>query len=93
MIDGVGNKGVGSIGIQKGQVARAGASARADDALGKGQVSSPGSLISDLAAGPPIDAEKIAALRAAIAEGRCPVDPEKIAERMMALDLPYRDEK
>ena len=42
-----------------------------------------------VAGGPPIDSDKVAAIRAAIAEGRYPVDPEKIAERMIALDLSY----
>lgn len=45
----------------------------------------------DLAAmGAPIDTDKIAAIRAAIVEGRYPVDPKAIAEKMLALDLPVR---
>jgi negative regulator of flagellin synthesis FlgM len=39
------------------------------------------------AAGAPVDADKVAAIRAAIAEGRYPVDPEKIARSMIELDL------
>jgi negative regulator of flagellin synthesis FlgM len=39
------------------------------------------------AAGPPVNAEKVEAIRAAIAEGRYSVDADKIAERMIALDL------
>ena len=41
-------------------------------------------------AGAPVDAAKVAAVRAAIAEGRYPVDPRAIAEAMVALDLPER---
>ncbi|MEO0441185.1 MAG: flagellar biosynthesis anti-sigma factor FlgM [Pseudomonadota bacterium] len=37
--------------------------------------------------GAPVNAERIAMIKAAIAEGRYPVDPEKIAEQMIALDL------
>jgi len=37
--------------------------------------------------GPPIDSAKIAAIRAAIAEGRYPVDPQAIAQKMIELDL------
>jgi len=44
-----------------------------------------------VAEGPPIDSAKIEAIRSAIASGRYPVDPEKIAERMIALDLPRRE--
>lgn len=90
MIDGVGNKGVGRLDLQRGQAARTQPAAKCDDAVGQSQASSAGNLLADLAAGPPVNAEKIAALRAAIAEGRYPVDPEKIAERMIALDLPLR---
>jgi negative regulator of flagellin synthesis FlgM len=42
------------------------------------------------AAGPPVDAEKVAAIRAAIAEGRYPIDPQAIAAKMIELDLPPR---
>jgi len=37
------------------------------------------------------DAAKVATIRAAIAQGRYPVDADRIAERMIALDLPQRD--
>jgi negative regulator of flagellin synthesis FlgM len=45
------------------------------------------------AAGPPVDAAKVAAIRAAIAEGRYPVDPDKLAASMLAIDLPLFDGK
>jgi negative regulator of flagellin synthesis FlgM len=49
----------------------------------------PMTLIAALAeAGPPINAEKIQAIRAAIAQGRYPLDPKAIAQKMLDLDLP-----
>jgi negative regulator of flagellin synthesis FlgM len=44
-------------------------------------------------AGAPVDAAKVAAVRAAIAEGRYPVDPAKIADSMLALDMPASGDK
>ena len=43
------------------------------------------------AQGAPVDIERVAAIKAAIASGNYPVDPGKIAERMIALDLPGQD--
>ncbi|MGE4321514.1 MAG: flagellar biosynthesis anti-sigma factor FlgM [Sphingobium sp.] len=40
------------------------------------------------AQGAPVDIDRIAAIRAAIASGNYPVDPSVIADRMLALDLP-----
>lgn len=40
------------------------------------------------AEGAPIDMDRIAAIKAAIASGNYPVDPAAIADRMLALDLP-----
>lgn len=42
------------------------------------------------ALGAPVDADRIATLRAAIAEGRYKIDPEAIATAMIASDLPIR---
>ncbi len=41
--------------------------------------------------GAPIDLDRIAAIKAAIASGNYPVDPERIADRMVALDLPVSE--
>jgi negative regulator of flagellin synthesis FlgM len=42
------------------------------------------------AEGAPIDAAKVAAIRAAIAEGRYPIEPDRIAQGMIAFDFnPY----
>ncbi len=42
----------------------------------------------DLAASPPVDSARVAALRNAIASGSYRIDPDKIAARMMALETP-----
>lgn len=42
------------------------------------------------AQGAPVDLDRVAAVKAAIASGNYPVDPERIAEKMIALDLPGR---
>ena len=47
------------------------------------------SLVTALAeAGPPINDEKIRAIRQAIASGQYPIDAKAIAAKMIALDLP-----
>jgi negative regulator of flagellin synthesis FlgM len=43
------------------------------------------------AQGAPVDAARIAEIKVAIANGDYPVDPEKIAEKMMDLDLPGKE--
>lgn len=40
------------------------------------------------AQGAPVDMDKIGAIKAAIASGNYPVDPEVIAQKMLDLDLP-----
>jgi negative regulator of flagellin synthesis FlgM len=52
-------------------------------------VDAPSNPVADLvASGPPVDAAKIAEIRAAIAAGAYRLDVQAIAERMIALDLP-----
>ena len=92
MIDGVGKSGpAGRIDLVRTSVERSAAAAKAGDGLSGDSVAGLSTPAAEMAAaGAPIDAEKVAAIRAAIAEGRYPVDPDKIAERMIALDLPSR---
>lgn len=89
MIDGVGKSGPGRIEIAQG----AGKSAPAAT-VGPAGVRQSGSVESAVfelvGGGAPVDGAKVAAIRTAIAEGRYPVDPDRIAERMIALDLPER---
>ena len=89
MIDGVGKSGPGPIDLGRaekgnGPARVAGAGVRG----GEGPVES--AVFGLVSGGAPIDRAKVAAIRTAIAEGRYPVDAERIAERMIALDLPRR---
>ena len=45
-----------------------------------------GRIAKDLAASPPVDAARVAALKTAIASGEYRPEPGKIAERMLALE-------
>jgi negative regulator of flagellin synthesis FlgM len=89
MIDGIGKSGAGRIELTRspaGQAAAAAAPAGSPDASGRS--ASLGSMVSDLVAlGPPVETDKVSALRQAIAEGRYRVDPDAIADRMIAADL------
>lgn len=88
MINGVGDKALGRVELAKLGLDRATPASRPGEGLVRDKVASPTSPAAEMAAkGAPVDSDKVAAIRAAIAEGRYPVDPEKIAERMIALDL------
>jgi negative regulator of flagellin synthesis FlgM len=85
MIDGIGKSGAGRIDLQ-----RVGAQQPAAGAPVKGGAPSPaaGGTVADLVnAGPPVDGGKVSEIRQAIAEGRYAIDPERIAEAMIASDL------
>ncbi len=89
MIDGVGKSGPGAIDLGRagkgnGVAPVSGAGVRGAE----GPVQS--AVLALVADGPPVDGAKVAAIRSAIAEGRYPVDPARIAESMIALDLPRR---
>jgi negative regulator of flagellin synthesis FlgM len=89
MIDGVGKSGPGRIDVSRGAGQSAPVGRLPGTAEGRqGAVAS--AVFGLVAEGPPVDAAKVARIRAAIAEGRYPVDAERIAERMIALDLPPR---
>ena len=89
MIDGVGKAGAGRLELVRGSAGRGVSVDKAGDARSSSSISGPSSVVAELAsAGAPVDGGKIAAIRAAIAEGRYPVDPDKIAESMLGLDLP-----
>ena len=87
MINGVGPSNPTRIGqVRDDKIAAPAASEPAPAA--KGVTATP-SLVATLASeGPPIDADKIAAIREAIAAGKYPIDAKAIAAKMIALDLP-----
>lgn len=89
MINGVGASSQTRIGQAKDKGKIGQASETAPVAAAETEAQRPANLVSALAdAGPPIDAEKIKAIKAAIAEGRYPIDAKTIARKMVALDLP-----
>lgn len=90
MINGIGPTGSGRIDAPRADVVQRGApAARIAPVKGDEARSAALNPAAELASsGPPIDAEKIAAIRAAIAEGRYPIDPQAIADKMIELDLP-----
>jgi flagellar biosynthesis anti-sigma factor FlgM len=63
------------------------ASARAADPLA---LSPTAHAARDLAAAPPVDTAKVTTLKGQIAAGTYVVDPSRIADAMIALDLPGR---
>ena len=86
MIDGVGQSGPGRIGVGRSEQ---NANVTPLNPRTPARQSGPESAVFEIAqGGPPVDAAKVAAVRAAIAAGHYPVDADKIAERMIALDLP-----
>lgn len=91
MIDGVGKAGSGRLELVRTSSERTEAVARTGNPGQRveGTVSSP--VAEMTAMGAPVDAEKVAAIRAAIAEGRYPVDPAAIAAKMIELDLGSKD--
>jgi len=93
MINGIGSTGKGRIDGTRTDPALRGAAAAAVSPLATetAKIEKPSNPAADLAAlGAPVDAQKVADIRAAIAEGRYPVDPKAIAEKMLALDLPLK---
>lgn len=88
MINGVGQASPTRIGQVKDETVKPLAPTGAVDSPASAPVAAP-SLVAALAeAGPPINSEKIEAIRQAIANGQYPLDVKAIAAKMIALDLP-----
>jgi negative regulator of flagellin synthesis FlgM len=90
MINGIGKAGAGRLELVRGSAERGASVEKAGGSAAQREISGPLSMAAEMAAAP-INSEKVAAIRAAIAEGRYPVDPAKIAARMIELDLPLFD--
>lgn len=90
MIDGVGKTGLNRIETARGPEKSAAAAPLGDAATRARQGAVESAVFELVQGGPPVDSAKVASIRAAIAEGRYPVDANRIASRMIALDLPSR---
>jgi negative regulator of flagellin synthesis FlgM len=90
MIDGIGKASGGRLELVRGSLDRSSSVGKAGEAAANRAVGGPWSLAAEMAAGAPVDAAKVAAIREAIADGRYPVDPKKIAQSMLELDLPVK---
>ena len=89
MIGGIGSTGSGRIDGARPQSVQGPAKARAAGAAdSEAPVSTPASELA--ASGPPVDADKVARVRAAIASGAYSIDVQAIAARMVDLDLPQQ---
>jgi negative regulator of flagellin synthesis FlgM len=93
MINGIGKAGAGRLELVRNSAERGASVEKAGGSAAQEVVSGTWSMAAEMAAGAPVNSEKVAAIRAAIAEGRYPVDPQKIAARMLELDLPLFDGK
>jgi negative regulator of flagellin synthesis FlgM len=80
---------IGATSLREGGKTRATGTASAAAASASLASASPAARMAS--EGAPVDMDKIAAIKAAIASGNYPVDADAIAERMIALDLPAAD--
>jgi negative regulator of flagellin synthesis FlgM len=90
MIDGVGKSGSNRIDVARGAGEGSRVAAVGDTAARTRSAVVESAVFELVSAGAPVDAAKVASVRAAIAAGRYAVDPQAIAEKMVALDLPER---
>jgi negative regulator of flagellin synthesis FlgM len=90
MIDGIGKSGPNRVDVARGAEQGNRVAAVGDKAVRARADSVESAVFELVSAGAPVDSAKVAAVRAAIAEGRYAVDPRAIAEQMVALDLPER---
>lgn len=89
MIDGVGKGGTGRIDLSRQEKGATVSPLRSDGSRApEGGVKS--AVLELVSGGPPVDASRVEAVRAAIRDGRYPVNPGRIAQRMLDLDLPRR---
>ncbi|MDJ0276556.1 flagellar biosynthesis anti-sigma factor FlgM [Sphingomonas sp. 2R-10] len=96
MVDAVGSRLVSSIGGRG--VARTEGQARTGQTAAPQDVAAPrsgvellsgGTTAKTLSASPPVDTDRVATIRKAISEGRFPLSPATIADRLIALKLDW----
>lgn len=91
MIDGIGKSGAGRLEPQRGAASPAVAGAATGPQVGSSRNLGANGVVAELVGnGAPVDSDRVAAVRQAIAEGRYSVDPERIAEAMLTSDLDIR---
>jgi len=91
MVTAVGASGLTrAIDLLRGDAAVRGTAAQGSTAPKAGDTALANPAAQLVAAGAPIDTAKVASLRQAIAEGRYPIDPQRIADAMIKLDLPKK---
>ena len=88
MIDGVGKGGSNRIDVARGAEQGSRVAAVGEKSMRAPSAAVESAVFELVSAGAPVDTAKVAAVRAAIAEGRYAVDPKAIADKMVALDLP-----
>jgi flagellar biosynthesis anti-sigma factor FlgM len=89
MIDGVGKGGAGRIDLARQEKGATVSPIRADGPrAADGAVKS--AVLELVAGGAPVDKARVDSIRAAIRDGRYPVDADRIAKRMLDFDLPRR---
>ena len=89
MIDGVGKGGSGRIDIARQEKGSAVPTLRSTGPrAADGAVKS--AVLGLVSGGAPVDTAKVESVRAAIRDGRYPVDADRIARRMLDFDLPRR---
>lgn len=89
MIDGVGKGGTGRIDLAR-QEKGAAVSPLKNDASRAPEGAVRSAVLDLVSGGAPVDSAKVEAIRTAIQSGRYPIDPDRIAQRMLDLDLPRR---
>ena len=89
MIDGVGKGGTGRIDLSRQEKGAAVSPLKSDGARAPGGAVQ-SAVLELVATGAPVDSARVEAVRVAIREGRYPLDPNRIALRMLDVDLPRR---
>ncbi len=91
MIDGIGKGAPGRVELGRVGVSRTAPVQKPGGAIAQEGAGALASTVLALAAeGAPVNASRIAEIRNRIAAGEYPVDPDKIAGKMLELDLPVR---
>ena len=89
MIDGDGKGGTGRIDLARQEKGAAVGPLKNDGSRApEGAVRS--AVLDLVSGGAPVDSARVEAIRNAIQSGRYPIEPDRIAQRMLDLDLPRR---